>query len=189
MIRLDEEEKIYCFSEGEFSVLADVCGIRRMLCFNTLGGNELIKLSKREYNRTVYELCKRDVLFRNEETLVLRREIAEMITLCRTAERIVCFRNTEDRRFTACFYLPGKCRENKEEKEYRFGLVLPGSRAGEYVRMSLHRKEKQDDLLEDYLTESDELYLYDGKSLERTGGLTRNKEAEYTLQALKNLLK
>ena len=159
-----EQQKKYCFSEGEFSILADACGVRSMLCFRVAGGGQLRMLSRAEYNKTVYELCKRGILEREEEILVLKKEIDSMIALCRNCEWVVCFNDRTEHICNACLYI-SKAPEGAVLSERGFTLILPGCRKREYIRISSHEGVEVDDIAESYLKDSNEVGIYDGKSL------------------------
>ena len=64
----DGKGKVYCFSEGEFSILADVCGIQTLLCFSAAGGNELKKLTRGEYD-FIIDLIREDNPVRSEAAI------------------------------------------------------------------------------------------------------------------------
>lgn len=156
----DGKGKVYCFSEGEFSILADVCGIQTLLCFSAAGGNELKKLTRGEYAKTVYELSKRNIIIREEEELVLDESIAGMILLCKNCDHILGFCNAEGKGYKACIYLT---------RSGVFTLVLPGSRKGEYIRMSSHDKDELELLAEDYMQENEELRIFSGSNMMQEG--------------------
>lgn len=174
---MDKEKSkvIYCFSEGEFSILADVCGIRKMLCFNTKAGNDLRKLLQAEYNRTVFDLCKRGVISRNENKLVLGKQIATMITRCGKSKKIICFRKRSEQVYTACFYF---------DDGMNYSLILPGRRNSEYIRISSHMESEMFDMLECYMSDGDEAYIYDGGDLQKLCVLNREMEDKYSVEEL-----
>ena len=174
-----KKEMIYCLSEGEFGVLADVCGISRMICFDTAAGNELKKLPKGEYTKTIYELCKRGILNTEEGGLTLDGEVADMIALCRRCENVVCFRTNEEQSYIACLYLA----VNRD-----FTLILPGSRQSEYIRISSHPGKELDDILDSYLMESDEVQIFDGKSFQQRNRIKKESEEQFTVEEVKKYL-
>ena len=173
------QEKIYCFSEGEFSILADACGIRSMLCFRVAGGSQLKMLSRAEYNKTVYGLCKRGILYRDEKELALIPELDEMISRCRQSGWVVCFNHNADHFCNACIYLSEDC----------FTLILPGSRKSEYIRIGEHGINEFDVIAESYLENSDEVRIFDGRSLQETAVIRKKSEENITLDELRRYLK
>ena len=158
MMVTDGGSKVYCFSEGEFSVLADACRLRRLLCFDTFRGEGSIeKLNRREYYRVVYDLGMRDILKPGENELTVIDPVAEMFGICRECIVVACFYNESEARYTACFYL---------DTDGRFTLILSGSKPDEYVRMSLHDEEEFDEIIRIYIEECDILRIYSGKGMD-----------------------
>ena len=74
------ENKVYCFSEGEFSVLADACRLHRVLCFEALrGGGSIEKLSRRDYYQVVYELGKSGILRLDGDELIMETAVSQHV--------------------------------------------------------------------------------------------------------------
>ena len=176
----NNSEVIYCFSEGEFSILADVCGIKTMLCFSPRNGSGLRKLLSAEYKKTVFDLCRRGIVVRDGDSLIMDRVLSEMITRCRTCQKIICFRKTDEQAYTACIYL---------DMEKGFTLILPGRRKSEYIRISSHSDEELHDIMDGYMCDSDEAYVFDGASLEPIISMVKDNEDEYSTLAHEKCLK
>lgn len=187
MMNVVGQEKVYCFTEGEFSILADACGIRSMLCFRGTCGNELRKLSQGEYAKTVYDLCKRKMLDREETELVLKKEIDEMIAQCRTSEWIICFYNSSEQGCSACIYLPSQ--NGTSDPETSFTLILPGSRKSEYIRISSHNGNEFEDIAESYLSDNDVIRIFDGITLQEKSVIRSSSEEDYSANGIKRYLK
>ena len=154
MTAVKGENKVYCFSEGEFSVLADACRLRRFLCFESLrGGGTIEKLSRRDYFQVVYELGKSGILRLDGDELIMETAVSDMFVICRECTAVACFYKEEDSRYTACLYMG---------KDGRFTLILSGSRTEEYVRMSLHEKEEFEEISRTYIEESRGIRIFSG---------------------------
>ena len=57
------EEKAYCFTENEFSILLSAAGISRIICFDLENGKkQFSELGKRECNEAILSLVQSGVL-------------------------------------------------------------------------------------------------------------------------------
>lgn len=136
------EEKVYCFSEGEFSILADACGMRIFLCFNPEEGRRTLrKLNNSEYIQVVYELDKRGVIIQKDDKMVINREILDLIDSCNNSKLILrIIRRGVETHIPICLYL---------QENGGFVSAYPGKQKNEYIRISYHTPDSLETFLED----------------------------------------
>lgn len=150
-------EKIICLSEKEFAILADACGIHHLFCFDTEnGGHTLAEVSQQEYPVIIHSLWRRGLLTAQAEEMEISKDIADIFLCCKRAVFLLCFLRKDGMgRPSSCIYVAD---------DGQFVSAKPGSRKGEYIRMSLHNGEEIADYMAEAELDSDE---NTGQTLER----------------------
>ena len=116
--------------------------IKRLVCFKEQNNKEiLLDYQKEEYNRTIFNLYKKNILEPTENGLKVSDEIKEIFFLLKNCHTMLTIETKIQAISGYCVYF-GK-------KEY-FVIMRPGSREGEYVKIEKLRKE----YLKQFLTES-----------------------------------
>ena len=124
-------EKILCLSGKEFAVLANVSGIRELLCFKSADESDMPAVpDEREYHLMIHDMVKRGILEHNDENIVVSPDVADIFTCIHSADLVVQInRNPDNNKPSVCIYV---------KKEKGFVSALPGSRKGEYIRLCYH---------------------------------------------------
>lgn len=117
------------FSKEEFSIICDVFGINRLICFET--EEELIleeSTIAQIYYQTLFQLCKKGYIIFEETNFVLSKEVKTMFSILEKCENVVSI-STKDE------YVPGYCIYFSDEDD--FVLMRGGTRTGEYVKIEM----------------------------------------------------
>ncbi len=166
------EEKILCLSGKEFAILADVCGIRNLICFQTDEDDMPALPDRQEYPVIVHGLIKRGILKSADDGIELTPDTVKLFVCIRSAAYTFRFiRNNGINKVSSCIYV-GTTGE--------FVSALPGSRHGEYIRLCLHNKDVLPQWLNDVeLSDADSVFSGLGSILV-SKGIRDGIYAEYT---------
>ena len=199
------DEKVYCFTENEFSMLLSAAGIENLLCFHPKeGGESFRKLSQEELNVTISRLVQSGVLSVSGDQYPVNPEVGEIFRMIKKCGTVIYYLPGEKNRMTYCLYV--------DENGDFLSAVTDGS-SSDYIRLSKHGEEEFERTLheigllydkendtpqEDALSaEDDKIEIYDGTSgevrfeafIERDSGVPKRirigeDSAEYKAERL-----
>lgn len=98
-------DQLFCFSEDEFSVLADVCGLRIMYGFDMKAPNPC-ESSESRYNRSIVALYKKGVLVPEKDGLSIDVKVRKVFECIRSAEYVLKLIYSDSGEAPVCIY-PG----------------------------------------------------------------------------------
>lgn len=99
-------DRLFCFSEDEFIVLADACGVHTVYGFD-MRNPQFEKNSEGRYNRTVVNLYKKSVLFPQKTKFVIDDEVEKIFECIGNTKYILKLIYCDGEKAPVCIY-PGK---------------------------------------------------------------------------------
>lgn len=99
-------DRLFCFSEDEFSVLADACGLRTMYGFDMREQQSCESIEIR-YNRSIAALYNKGVLVPERGGLIIYTEAMKIFACIRNAGHILKLIDCDGTRAPVCIY-PGE---------------------------------------------------------------------------------
>lgn len=121
-------DRLFCFSEDEFIVLADACGVHTVYGFD-MRNPQFDKNIEGRYNRTVVSLYKKSVLFPQKNKFVIDGEVEKIFECIGNAKYTLKLMYCNEEKAPLCIY-PGKLGSV---------YVCPAADGVDYIRIGIKR--------------------------------------------------
>lgn len=135
-------DRLFCFSENEFAVLADACGLHTIYGFD-MKGIDSDESNESRYNRSIVTLCMKNVLVPQKDGFLIVDEVENIFECIGSARYILKLIYCDNERAPVCIY-PG---------EGGIVYMQPATNGVDYINIGI----KRDEPLERFLEESDYL--------------------------------
>lgn len=136
------EEKAYCFTENEFSILLSAAGISRIICFDLENGKkQFSELGKRECNEAILSLVQSGVLEIEDEHYLVKEEVKSLIRAIKDCRSVLMYYPSEKAKSAQCVYI---------KADDCFTIAVSGGMRSDYIRVSYYEGK----MLKEYLSEA-----------------------------------
>lgn len=135
------EEKVYCFTENEFSILLSAAGVTKLICFDLEGGKrQFEKPGQRECNEAILSLIQAGVLEVEEDHYLVKEEVKNIFRAIKNCRAVLSYSTTEGGGASQCIYIGS---------EECYCVASSGGNRSDYIRISYYEEKPLKEFLEE----------------------------------------